>query len=206
MAKKIFKSDYKYKRKFINTCIMRIRQRKMSEKTVRGYKTFIFKAMKNIVDKNIFNCINLLKGTSCRNIPEYDEILSECYIIFDKCIEKYDVKPTNSFYFYFNKALSRNFYRMYQRELNSSNVELSNEIMNLNSSLSISANVETLDLLFYNLNLNEFEKKICLSKVNGERSNDFLKKNKKISQKKYSETLIKIKKMLNQLIEGGKYD
>jgi hypothetical protein len=185
---------------------MRIRQRKISEKTIRGYKTFIFKAMKNIVDKNIFNCINLLKGTSCRNIPEYDEILSECYIIFDKCIEKYDVTPTNSFYFYFNKALSRNFYRMYQRELNSSNVELSNEIMNLNSSLSISANVETLDLLFYNLNLNEFEKKICLSKVNGERSNDFLKKNKKISQKKYSETLIKIKKMLNQLIEGGKYD
>ena len=51
--RKIFKKDYKYKRKFINTCIMRIRHGNRSAETIRGYKTYIFKTMKNIVMKNI---------------------------------------------------------------------------------------------------------------------------------------------------------
>lgn len=206
MVKKIFRKEYKYKRKFINACIMRIRYGKRSEKTIHGYKTYIFKAMKNIVNKNICNYINLLNGTPCRNIPEYDEVLSDCYIIFDKCLEKYKITKYNSFYFYFNKALSRNFYRLYQKELNMPRVELSDEMSSVHPLLADESSVETMELLFHNLGLTKLEKKICRSKLNGEKGTEFLKKNKRISNKKYTDTLKKIKDLLTDLIQKGQYD
>lgn len=206
MAKKIFRKEYKYKSKFINACIMRIRYGKRSERTICGYKTYIFKAMKNIVNKNICNYINLLNGTPCRSIPEYEEVLSECYIIFDKCLEKYKITKYNSFYFYFNKALSRNFYRLYQKELNKPSVELSDEMVSVHPMLSIDGSVETMELLFHNLGLTKLEKKICRSKLKGEKGTEFLKKNKHISNKKYTDTLKKIKDLLTDLIQKGQYD
>lgn len=206
MTKNIFTKEYKYKRKFINACIMRIRYGKRSERTIRGYKTYIFKAMKNIVNKNICNYINLLNGTPCRNKPEYEEVLSDCYIIFNKCLDKYKITKHNSFYFYFNKALSRNFYRLYQKELNMPSVELSNEMANVHPTLSDESNIETMELLFHNLGLTKLEKKICRSKLNGEKGTEFLKKNKRISNKKYADTLKKIKDLLTDLIQKGQYD
>lgn len=205
MRQKIFKKDYKYKRKFINACIMRIRFGKRNDKTINGYKTYIFKTMKNIVDKNISNYINLLRGISCRYIPEYNEIISDCYIIFDKCLEKYKVTKTNSFYFYYNKALSRNFYKLYQKELNSASVELSNDIVNTTPKLYYDKNTYGMELLYHNLGLTKLEIKICTSKILGEKSADFIRKNK-ITAKKYTDTLKKIKKELKQLKEQGKYD
>ena len=206
MAKRIFRKEYKYKRKFINACIMRIRFGKRSERTTQGYKTYIFKAMKNIVNKNICNYINLLNGTPCRSIPEYNEVLSECYIIFDKCLEKYKITKYNSFYFYFNKALSRNFYRLYQKELNMSNVELSDEMISVHPMLASSGGVETMELLFHNLGLTSLEKQICRSKLKGEKGTEFLKKHKNVSNKKYTDTLRKIKDLLTDLIQKGQYD
>lgn len=206
MTKKIFTKDYKYKRKFINSCIMRIRFGGRSERTIRGYKTYIFKAMKNIVNKNIRNYLNLLNNTPCRNTPEYDDVLSDCYIIFDKCLEKYKITKTNSFYFYYNKALSRNFYRLYQKELSMPNVELSDEIKSVHPLLSYEGSVDTMELLLHNLGLNKIEKKICRSKLRGEKVSDFLKKNKRISNKKYSDTIKKIKELLTDLVQEGKYD
>ena len=46
MNRKLFRKDYKYKRKFINACIMRIRFGHRSDETVLGYKTYVFKAMR----------------------------------------------------------------------------------------------------------------------------------------------------------------
>lgn len=206
MAKKILKKDYKYKRKFINACILRIRCGSRSNKTIIGYKTYIFKAMKNIVNKNIHNYLNLLNGTCCRVIPEYNEILSECYLIFEKCIQKYKITKYNSFYFYFNKALSRNFYRQYQKELNMTNVELSNDIVNCNPMLLDDSNIDGMELLFSNLGLTKLEKKICRSKLKGEKGTEFLRKNKRISTKKYSDTVGKIKQLLINLVKKGQYD
>lgn len=203
--RKIFKKDYKYKRKFINACIMRIRFGNRSEETVRGYKTYIFKTMKNIVTKNICNVVNLLNGSPCREIPSYDELVSECYIIFDKCLDGYKITKTNSFYFYFNKAMSRKFYKMYCDEIDMPMEELSTEMSAVLPSLAHNKHVDTMELLFYNLGFNGLEKRICLSRLKGERSSEFLRKNKKVTQKQYSETLQKIKRTLSTLQKQKKY-
>ena len=107
MAKKLLRREFIYKRKFINACILRIRFGRRSERTIQGFKTYIFKSMKTIIEKNIQNYINLLNGSPCRQIPEYDEILSECWLVFEDCINKYKVKKYNNFYFYFNNLTQR---------------------------------------------------------------------------------------------------
>lgn len=203
--RKIFKKNYKCKRKFINACILRIRFGKRSPKTVRGYKTYIFKAMKVIVNKNIYNYVNLLAGSPCRDIPQYDEILAECYIIFDKCLEKYKVLKGNSFYFYFNKAMARRFYKCYQKELNMPYLELSKEMTVVLPSLATKKNVDTIELLFHNLGIKNIERKVCLSKLHGESGAEFLRKNKDISQKQYIDALRNVKKLLNNLVQKNKY-
>ena len=206
MARKILKSNYRYNRILINSIIMRIRYGRRKPRTIQGYKTYIFKAMKNIVEKNIQNYINLLKGSPCRDIPEYDEILSECYIVFDKCLEKYKVSKYNDFYYYFNKALSRNFYRCYQREINFPKTELTNEIVTVNTKLADYQSVDTTELLLHNLRLSEFEKVVCRSKLRGEKGTEFLKKNKNITQKQYNESLGKIKEVLLQMVKDENFE
>ena len=62
--------------------------------------------MKDIVKKNIANYLNLLNNTEAKDMPDRDELVADCYIIFDKCLEKYIIKGNYNFYFYYNKSLS----------------------------------------------------------------------------------------------------
>lgn len=203
--RRIFKKDYKYKRKFINACILRIRFGRRSERTIRGYKTYIFKAMKSIVDKNICNYVNLLQGSPCRSIPEYDEMLSECYIIFDKCLEKYKVRKYNNFYFYFNKAMGRKFYKNYQKEINMPSTELSDEMSAVLPALHDKKNVDGVELLLYNLGIKSLERRICLSRLKGERGTEFLKRNKRVTQKQYTEALKRVRELLKDVMNKNQW-
>lgn len=205
MVRKILKRDYKYNRILINSIIMRIRYGRRKPRTVQGYKTYIFKAMKDIVEKNIQNYLNLLNGSPCRDIPEYDEILSECYIVFNKCLEKYKVSKYNDFYYYFNKALSRNFYRCYQREINFPQTELTDKIV-VHPILVDYKSIDTTELLLHNLRLSEFERVVCRSKLKGEKGTEFLRKNKNITQKQYNKALNKIKEVLLQMIKDENFE
>ena len=84
-----FKKDYLYKAKYINKYIAITRFSK-SEKRIKSYKNLIFKMMKDIVKKNISNYLNLLKGTYRKDtLPDRDELVADCYVIFDKCLDKY---------------------------------------------------------------------------------------------------------------------
>ena len=83
--------------------------------------------------------------------------------------------------------------------------ELSTEMSAVLPSLAHNRYVDTMELLFHNLGFNKLERKICLSRLRGERSSEFLRKNKRVTQKQYSETLQKIKKVLIKLQEQNKY-
>jgi hypothetical protein len=180
---------------------MRIRHGNRKERTIKGYKTYVFKAMQNIIHKNIQNYFNLLNGSPCRDIPEYNEILSECYIIFDKCIEKYKITKYNNFYFYFNKALSRNFYRCYQKEINFPAIELTKEIAAVHPRLASHRSVDTPELLLHNLKLTELEEAICRSRLNGEKGTEFLRRNEHVTQKQYNDAIKRIKATLIDMCE-----
>jgi hypothetical protein len=138
-------------------------------------------------------------------MPDYNEILSECYIVFDKCLEKYKITKTNSFLFYYNKALSRNFYKLYTREMNMPKSDLSDEIMSTNKSLHDVSNVDDVELLMYNIGLSDIEKRVCMSKIKGEFKTEFLKKNKDITHGQYCRALKNVKLTLQNLMKKNKY-
>ena len=204
LEKRIFKKDFIYKQKFINTCIMRIKYGRRSERTIRGYKMYIFKMMHDIVKKNICNYINLLtNGTSLKNIQNHDDVLTDVYIMFDKCLEKYKVGKKNKFYFYFNKALGRNFYREYQRIQKQTSTELKKDNDMPPPDQRYNSDNYGVGLLMHNLGFNDVERRIVESRMRGQKITEFLEENPDITNSQYSVALRKMKSVILDAQEKG---
>lgn len=203
LENRIFRRGFLYRQKFINTCIMRIKYGHRSERTIRGYKMYIFKMMHDIIKKNICNFINLItNGTECREIPEHDDVITDVYITFDKCIEKYKVSKGRKFYYYFNKSLSRNFFREYKKIQRQMNAEM-NDVMEVSHpNLQFKTHNYTIEVLMDNLHLNNVEKRIVRSRIAGQKITDFLKENKDISNNQYLSVLKKLKTIINEAREN----
>jgi hypothetical protein len=192
-----FKKDYHYKAKFVNKCIAIIRFSK-DEKRVNAYKNLVFKMMKDIVKKNISNYLKLLKNTYRKEtLPERDELVADCYIIFDNCLNKYIINKKYNFYFYFNKSLSRNFFRKYQKEMQRNNgVEITEALVAVNCEFHDNSKPDTTELLMIHLGLVELEIRICRSRMLGQKMSEFLEENIDVTNNQYLKSLKKIKKVL----------
>ena len=105
----LFRRDFYYNLKFVEKCI-KIIQTSNNEKRVKAYKSLVFKMMKDIVKKNVANYLNLLRNVDYPDIPERDELISDCYVVFDKCVSKFLVDKGYNFYFYFNNRLSISYF------------------------------------------------------------------------------------------------
>jgi len=200
----VFKTEYHYKKDFINRSIVVIKH-SSNQRRVQAHKNLIFRMMKDIVTKNISNYLNLLSGISNKErLPERDELVADCYLIFDKCLQKYKVKKKHNFYFYFNKSLSRNFFRDYQREMNSNNrVELTEAISTVSHSMRDNSEPDTTEILMDNFNFSTLEKRICRSRMLGQKTSEFLEKNTDVTNLQYSKCLKRIKEVLNFYKEKG---
>lgn len=199
-----FKRDYHYKAKFVNKYIAIIRFTK-SEKRRKAYYNLVFKMMKDIVKKNIANYLNLLSSIDMKDtLPSRDELIADCYIIFDKCVEKYKLGKGYNFYFYFNKSLSRNFFRDYQKELQRSNsVEITEALATVNSGFHDYRQLDTTELLMTHLGLTELEMRICRSRMLGQKTSEFLSENEDVTNAQYSKCLKRIKEVLIEFQEEG---
>ena len=162
--------------------------------------------MKDIVKKNIANYLNLLSGLEIRGdmLPSRDELVADCYIIFDKCLEKYKLGKGYNFYFYFNKSLSRNFFRDYQKAMQRCNgVEITEPLTVVNSKFHDYTPMDTTELLLIHLGLSELEKRICRSRMLGQKSSEFLVKNPDVNSGQYSKALKRIKEVLIEFKKRG---
>ena len=186
----LFRRDFYYNLKFVEKCI-KIIQTSTNEKRVKAYKSLVFKMMKDIVKKNVTNYLNLLRNVDYPDIPERDELISDCYVVFDKCVSKFLVDRGYNFYFYFNKSLSRNFFREYYKKTQNNNAtkNITDVMMIVNRSFHISEFRGGIDLLLDNLHFTDFEKRICHSKMNGQKIADFLKNNTDVSNSQYARAL-----------------
>ena len=204
LERKIFKRKFVYRQKFINACILRIKYGHRSERTIRGYKMYIFKMMHDIILKNVCNFINLLSnGTNVREVPTRDDVLADAYIMFDKCIEKFQVKGGNNFYYYLNKSLSRNFFREYQRT--QKRVELTDAMEVVNPDLHYNSHNYESILSMKNLDFSDIEKRIAISRINGEQISEFLKKNNDITKLQYQMAIMRMKMVISKAKEEGKW-
>ena len=204
LERRIFKRKFVYRQRFINSCILRIKYGHRSERTVRGYKMYVFKMMHDIVQKNICNYINLLtNGTDLREIPDHDDVLTDVYIMFDKCIDKYKVRKGNNFYYYFNKSLSRNFYREYQKIQKTTGIELTDAMEVVHPKLHFSSHHYTHNVLCDNLGFDDLERRIVESRMRGQRITEFLKENEDVTNAQYSNALKRMKQVILETKEDG---
>lgn len=199
-----FKKDYHYRAKFVNKCIAIIRFSK-DEKRTKAFKNLVFKMMKDVVKKNICNYLNLLQNTYRKDtLPNRSELVADCYIIFDKCLDKYIIGKNYNFYFYFNKSLSRNFFRNFQKEMQRSNgVEITESLEYVNKRFHDNREPDTTEILMEQIGFNDIEKRICRSRLLGQKTSEFLEENKDVSNGQYSKGLKRVKEILIKQQEKG---
>ena len=193
----LFKKDFFYNAALVEKFITIIKTSK-NPKRVSAFKTLVFKMMKDIVKKNIANYLNLLRNTEVEELPERDELVADCYIIFDKCVDKFITGCGYNFYFYFNKSLSRNFFRDYQKEVKRNNLttEITDVLTIVNSSFHTTEISESADFFMAQLQFTEVEMRVCNSRINGQKTSEFLKQNPDVSNSMYSKTLKSVKDKL----------
>ena len=202
LEQRFFKHEFYYNRNLVERFVGIIQN--SESKRALAFKNLVFKMMKDIVVKNVNNYLNLLSATNIFQLPERDEIISDCYLIFDKCVEGYKVNCGYNFYFYFNKSLSRNFFRNYTKEQKRgySHTLIEEEMkfdFNFRTKMDVSISV-TID----RLNFTEIEKKLINSKLNKQTMTEFLKDNEDINRTKYFQLLDGIQEKIENLRKQGK--
>lgn len=198
-----FQRDFYYNVSLVEKSI-EIIQTSTDSRRIQAFKTLVFKMMKDVVKKNIANYLNLLNTIGSRDIPERDELISDCYVVFDKCVNKFIVHEGYNFYFYFNKSLARNFFREYYKKLrvNNTTSDITEMMLIVNKSFHVKESQGSVDLLLDTLGFTDLEKRICFSKISKQKISDFLKVNDDITNSQYIRALKNIKAKLLQAKEN----
>lgn len=103
----IMKDRCKYSEKDVIKCIVIIKN-SSNDKLIQKKKELIIKYSSKIILRNVVNFFNQLRGVESGKIcHEKDDIVSECYMILDNCIENFNLNSGYKFYFYLNKAMMR---------------------------------------------------------------------------------------------------
>ena len=197
----LFNVSFVYNKDLAQKLIIIMKNKSSSERRKSAIRYLLFKMMKDIIKKNIQNYQNLLRSIEDfqrEDIPIIDDLVGYCWEVFHICTERYDPEKGDNFYFFYNKALSRKFYRDYQDKLKEMFREprLDDECDSERISMSSLGGVETVDLIIEVLGLTDIEKRIAISKLKQQRTQDFLNENKDISSVTYSRALASVKEKL----------
>lgn len=192
-----FKIDFRYRPALVEKCIYLSKIYQGTERS-EALRRLVFKMMKNIVNKNVANFLNLLRNSGATDIPEKDEVYSECYIIYNKCLEGYKCNNGYNFYMYFNKSLSRNFFKDYTNGMKrEANTTLTDVISTINVNMRVTEGGGTVELLMETLKFDALEMEISRSKMEGQSVDDFLKAHPSVTALAYNKALKSLKnKML----------
>jgi hypothetical protein len=167
-------------------------------------KVNLFKLMKRIIVKNVKNYASLSRNSAVtEQCFEEDEMYAEAFIVMMKCVENFQVSKRNCFYFYFNKSLSRNFYRMFYKEVRKLEVQKDYELFAMDTFVTNDFDYESLSLTINNLGLDEFDKRVLESKLKYEKKDEFIVNNEDATVSKYYSSIRKIKEKLKKLIDNG---
>jgi hypothetical protein len=175
-------------------------ENKPRSKKIDKMKLEIFFTMKNLVIKNINNYSKYTQNSKISELAYNSiEMENEAFIILDNCIRHFKYKY--DFYFYFNKSLSRNFYRMFSKDLrqNDKDIVYKTDLFHRKKDEFLYCNIE-IDI--FNLGFDELDMIVLKSKMNDETKDVFMKNNPNFQMSKYYTCMKKIKKILTTLKEN----
>ena len=183
-----FGRDYSYNRDLVERLVSIIQNHGNAEET-KKIRDLVFRMMKEVVKKNIANYLNLLRNSRSDDVPERDDLVADCFFVFDLCVDKYVCGTGKNFYFYYNSGLSRYFFRNYKKEQKRVQTVMTSDDDILLENRSGSDDVRNEELFLDLLGLTDTEKRICMSKISGQRVVDFLSVNEDITPAQYSLSL-----------------
>lgn len=159
-----------------------------SQRKSEKFKIELFKLMHVIIVKNVRNFYWLEKFYKDKLYTE-DELVSEFYIVFNRCCELYD--PKHNFYTYLNKSLTWRSQRIIDRQHKKlANTVKSEGIIDFHGSSGNDA--EFLDFEMSNFGLSGEEIDIVKSRVRGDKISDYLDE-KDMDSNEYYKHLTNIK-------------
>lgn len=178
---------------------------RMNEDKLQALKLELFNMMSKVIVKNINNYLNLAFNSPVKEqCYERDEMQAEAWLILDNCIDKFLLNPKYCFYFYYNKALGRNFYRMFTQTIsvNNKHKEYVGEKLYTSDTYKTD-NSAGMNILLDSLNLPEKERKVLDSKLKREKKSVFLTNNPDMSPGKYYGSLKNIKEVVTNFRDNG---
>ena len=210
LESKYFKRNFYYDNSRVERFIGIIKSPLSSPQRQKAFKNVVFKMMKDVVKKNMRNYLNLLSngtGIDKEDIPTEDELLADCYIIFDKCLTKYKLGCGYNFYFYFNKSMSRCFYRSWTKEMirDNANVEIGEELETVNENFHTSYDHtgNSMSLFLSNFDFSELELRVINSRLIDQKTSEFLEENPDVTHNQYSQALKNIKERIQSFKDLG---
>lgn len=195
VERQLFSQTFKYRIGFVNRCIVIIRYCR-DERRASAYRNLLFRMMGALVTKNVTNYLNLLNGANVVDIPTRDEVIADCYVMFNRCLEKFVILKGANFYFYFNKSMSRNFYTLYKKSLKDRHGDISEALNSTHPNLRTSSLADDTDIIFTTCGFNELEVRISRSRFSGQRKVEFLANNPDVTPAMYGRALAHIKQLL----------
>lgn len=199
LYRRLSNSKTKYSEKLVRRSIVIIRN-STNEQLVKKHKDFIFDCLSKIIVKNINNFFNLIKNIDKGYvIHEKDDIVIECFIILDKCIEKFNLTMKDKkFYFYYNKSLSQGLYRLKEKNYGVKQNKYKhidvNDVVNFDKTTF--THIKSYPL-FLNKNFTNKEILLMQSKL-GEEKIEFFCKKVEISHNEYYKILRSIKSKIDK--------
>lgn len=194
--------DYIYEENYVKKCVIWW-SRGIKESDKRRAKDFLYNVFSRIIVKNINNYFNLLQKVNAESKNQYthDDMVSECYLILETCVNKCKLSKCRSFMWYFNKSLSHGFYRKAEkiRKRGAYFVNQKNADINLYDSMGFYKEKEH-EILLDDFGLKGFERQYLLSVKTGETSKDF-KQKFKMDNSRFNQLVSSVRKKLKQHYE-----
>lgn len=188
-----------YNSKLASKSIILVKKSK-DPQLIEESKLVLFKLLSNIVVKNVDNFFYLIRNYN--NFHSKDDLVSEAFIVFNKCLKSFDIKRNKEFYFYYNKSLTRAFLRLAEKHyFKHRHCGRLNDFNQKNISVSENLNDNFIGFYLNIFNLDEIEREILKSRMNKEKLKDFLERNKSMTSANYFKILSRIKIKLKDLKE-----
>jgi hypothetical protein len=110
-------SNKNYNTKEITRLIILIKKSAKQDK-ISEYKYQLFIGLSKIVLKAVNNFFSICKNYDVpeeKIIHEGEDIVIECFLVLEKCLENVNLKYLKMFFFYFNSGLNRAMFRIYKK-------------------------------------------------------------------------------------------
>lgn len=167
------------------------------QKLIDEHRILLFYMVGKIVIKQISYFQSLINKYNKKSFHTKDDLVVECFLVFDRCVKNfiYENYEKTNFYLFYNKALSREMFRLFEKNyLKHDSVDNNlDDYINYHP-ISQSCNEDFVDFYLDNAKLTTFERKIVLSRLKMEKKDDFIKRYKKKKSSDYYNAIQEIKR------------